>query len=283
MSQRPAPSTDPLELVEAWPVDRVAAAIVGADGTVRVHPHHARHRFGLASLTKPMTAWAALVAVEEGIVALDDPVGQPGCTLRHLLAHAGGYGFDEREPVAPPVQTRIYSNVGYELLADHVAGAADMPFADYLAAAVFEPLAMSGAELEGSPAHGVHGRVGDVAAFVAELLAPRLLAATTSTDACSPQYPSLAGIVPGVGRFEPCPWGLGVEIAGDKHPHWSGVARSPRAFGHFGGAGTMMLADPDARCGVVALTDQPFERWAAAALRAWGALSDAVVTAGVGR
>lgn len=273
-------SPDPLELIDDWPVDHVAAAIVTADGDVRIRATDRRRRFRLASLTKPMVAWATLVAVEEGTVALDDVVGQPGCTLRHLLAHAGGYGFDDRAPVAPPERERIYSNTGYELLAAHVADAAEMTFIEYLTAAVFEPLAMADAALDGSPAHGVVATVDDVAAFVAELLWPRLVAADTGAEASSPQYPALAGVVPGVGRFEPCPWGLGVEIAGDKHPHWSGRARSDRAFGHFGGAGTMMLADPVAQVGVVALTDRPFDAWAPAALRAWSALNDAAVTAG---
>ena len=50
--------------------------------------------------------------------------------------------------------------------------------------------------------------------------------------------------MPGVGSFDPCPWGLGVEIHGAKHPHWMGRANSPETFGHFGGAGTMMWVDP---------------------------------------
>ena len=277
----PLDPTDPLDLVDTWPVDHVAAATVTPD-EVRTAPRDRNHRFRLASLTKPMTAWATLVAVEEGIVALDDAVGQPGCTLRHLLAHAGGYGFEGRRPVSAPERTRTYSNTGYELLAEHVATAADMAFGDYLAAAVFEPLGMRSTELVGSPAHGATSTIEDVAAFVAELLDPLLLAPETAFDACSPQFPSLAGIVPGVGRFAPCPWGLGVEIAGDKHPHWSGSARSGRAVGHFGGAGTMMLVDPDARVGVVALTDRPFDAWAADALRGWSALNDAVVTGPTG-
>ena len=73
--------------------------------------------------------------------------------------------------------------------------------------------------------------------------------------------PSSAGIVPGVGRFDPCPWGLGVEIRGEKSPHWTGRANSPATFGHFGGAGTMMWVDPLADVGVVALTDRPFDEW----------------------
>ncbi len=267
-------------LTEAWPVDHVSVAVVHHGGDV-LGWGDAERTYRLASLTKPMVAWATLVAVEEGIVTLDAPLAhvaaQPGCTLRHLLAHAGGYGFDGADPIAPPATRRTYSNTGYELAAAEVERAAGMPVAEYLAGAVFEPLAMTGAELRGSAAHGVWATVGDVARFVEELLRPRLLAATTAEDAHRPQWPELAGIVPGVGRFVPCPWGLGLEIVGSKLPHWTGRRNSPRTVGHFGGAGTMMWADPVVDVGLVALTDRPFDEWAADALRCWPELSDAVI------
>jgi CubicO group peptidase (beta-lactamase class C family) len=252
-------------------------------------------RFRVASLSKPMAAWAVLVAVEEGIVELDAPPAhvavQEGCTLRHLLAHAGGYPFDGDDPIARPGERRIYSNTGIEKAADEVAAAAGMPFATYLAEAVFAPLGMTGAELTGSPAHQVHATVVDTARFVGELLRPQLVAPETAADALRAQYPSLSGIVPGVGRFAPCPWGLGIEIVGEKTPHWTGRANSPATVGHFGGAGTMMWADPVADCGLVALTDRPFDDWSIEAMRRWPELSDAVLaehagatgTAGVAR
>lgn len=272
-----------LELVSAWPVPHVAAAVVAADGTILGTAGDLDHRFRLASLTKPLTAWAALVAVEEATVALDDPVGQPGCTLRHLLAHAGGYPFEGAEPVAPPERRRIYSNTGVELAAGHVAAAAGMAFADYLAEAVLQPLGMVTCALEGSPAHAAWATVGDVTRFLAEVQRPALLDAATAADAVRQQWPRLAGIVPGVGRFDPCPWGLGFEIRGDKRPHWTGRANSAATYGHFGGAGTMMWVDPEAACGLVALTDRPFDDWSAEALRVWPELSDAVVAEVRGR
>ena len=84
----------------------------------------------IASVTKLLTAYAALVAVEEGTIALDDPVGQPGATVRHLLAHAGGYGFDGQAPILAPGRRRIYSNTGIELLAAHVEARAAPPLPD---------------------------------------------------------------------------------------------------------------------------------------------------------
>ena len=73
------------------------------------------------------------MAIEEGIVTLDLPIGQPGCTLRHLLCHAGGYGFDGAEPISKPERNRIYSNTGIEMAASAVADASGMTFGDYLA------------------------------------------------------------------------------------------------------------------------------------------------------
>src|SRR5436190_625072 len=112
--------------------------------------------YRLASVTKPMTALACLVAAEEGVVDLDEPAGPPGATIRHLLAHASGLPFEgDGPPIARPGTRRIYSNAGFEVLADAVAERAEMPFADYLRAAVIEPLGLH-AELRGSPAAGVH-------------------------------------------------------------------------------------------------------------------------------
>ena len=48
------------------------------------------HRFALASVTKPLVARAAQIAIEEGVVELDTAAGPPGSTVRHLLAHASG-------------------------------------------------------------------------------------------------------------------------------------------------------------------------------------------------
>jgi CubicO group peptidase (beta-lactamase class C family) len=272
-----------LELVTTWPVANVAAAVVTVDGDVIDTIGEDDRRFRLASLAKPMTAWATLVAVEEGVVSLDDAVGQPGCTLRHLLAHAGGYPFTGTEPIARPARMRIYSNTGIEMAADTVARAAAMPFADYLGDAVLDPLGMTGAALDGSPAHGIWATLDDVVRFLTEVQRPALVHETTAADALSAQWPDLAGIVPDVGRFDPCPWGLGFEIKGAKAPHWMGTDNSAPTVGHFGGAGTMMWADPVAGCALVALTDRTFDEWAAEALQRWPELSDAVLAEATAR
>ena len=248
-----------LHLVTSWPVEHVTAAVVTADRSETIGDTERGHR--LASLTKPMVAWAVMIGVEEGIVELDAPLRfatvPDGVTLRHLLAHAGGFGFDGDEPIAPPARRRIYSNTGIERAADELAGAAGivrgLPARSGVGAARHvEHVAARLAR------HGARGDLERRVVFVSEMLRPRLLADETYRDVISTQFPDLAGIVPDVGRFDPCPWGLGVEIRGDKSPHWTGRANSSQTFGHFGGSGTMMWVDPSIDAGVVALTDRPF-------------------------
>jgi CubicO group peptidase (beta-lactamase class C family) len=136
---------------------------------------------------------------------------------------------------------------------------------------------MTSSVLRGSAAHGVRSNLADTCRFVAEVMRPTLIDASTAADVRRVHYPSLAGIVPGVGRYGQCPWGLGFEVRGDKQPHWTGTSNSPRTFGHFGGSGTMFWIDPDADLALVALADRDFDEWRDAALTAWPALSDAVL------
>ena len=78
----------------------------------------------------------------------------------------------------------------------------------------------------------------------------RLVAPETLAEAVTEQFPGLAGVVPGLGSYDPNPWGLGFELKGAKSPHWTAPDGSPRTFGHFGGAGTFLWVDPDAGGGV---------------------------------
>lgn len=265
-----------LDLTDHWPVPHVSAAVLRG-GTVVATTGDPQRVQRLASISKPMAAWAVLVAVEEGVVSLDQPVGQVGCTLRHLLSHAGGYPFEGDEPISPPERTRIYSNSGFSLAARAVETATDMTFADYLHDAVFAPLGMTSSALRGSAAAGVRSNLADTCRFVSEVMRPTLIHSSTALDAEHTHYPTLAGIVPGVGRYAQCPWGLGFEVRGVKAPHWTGTSNSPRTFGHFGGSGTMFWIDPDIDLAVVALADRDFDEWAAGALESWPALSDAVI------
>ncbi len=280
--ERPYPSLDAaLALLDGWPVTTAGAAVVGPAGSAAPATSGATsHRFALASVTKPLFAYAVLVAIEEGTLELDAPVTRApapsGTTVRHLLAHASGLPFDHGGPVGEPEERRIYSNVGFDVLGDELAERAGMPAAEYLDLAVCRPLGLTATALVGSPAKDGISTVDDLARFVAELLAPTLVHRSTLDDATTPQFPDLAGLLPGFGRQTPNPWGLGFELRDHKSPHWTGSANSPATFGHFGQAGTMLWVDPTVGVGVVALADRPFGAWAA---EAWPAFSDAVLTA----
>jgi CubicO group peptidase (beta-lactamase class C family) len=226
-----------------------------------------------ASVTKLVTALAALVAAEEGVIDLDEPAGPEGSTVRHLLAHASGLPFEAGGPTSPPGKRRVYSNVGFETLADHIATRAEMPFEDYLSTGVLRPLGMQ-AELRGSPAADLHGTLDDLLLLARELQRPTLVADETLAEATSVQFPGLAGVLPDFGRWDPNDWGLGFELRDEKSPHWTGARNSPRTFGHFGGSGTFLWVDPDAGVALGCLTDLEFGDWAK---DAWPRLSDAVL------
>jgi CubicO group peptidase (beta-lactamase class C family) len=263
---------DALRQVDGWNAGRAAAGVTRADGVVATHgPRDAELPW--ASVTKIIVGLAFLVALEEGTVDLDEAAGPPGATLRHLLSHASGLPVDGDEPLTDPGRRRIYSNAGIELAARLLEERAQMPFADYFAQAVVQPLGLSG-RLAGSPAHGYRGPLDDLLALGRELLAPTLVARETLAEATTVQYPGLTGILPGFGRMEPNDWGLTFELRDRKSPHWTGLRNSDRTFGHFGASGTFLWVDPEVglACGV--LTDRAFGDWAK---DAWPALSDAVL------
>lgn len=249
--------------------------MIGADGTALARHGDQDRAFPLASVTKPLTALAVLVAVEEGSVDLDQPAGPTGSTLRHLLAHASGLGIDGGV-LSPPGRRRIYSNAGIEAAAATVEVATEMPFATYLSEAVLEPLAMVATTLDGSPAHGATSTAGDLGRLAVELLAPRLIDPATHRTATSVVFPGLKGLVPGFGRQDPNDWGLGVEIRSSKHPHWTAPGNDPGTFGHFGRSGCFFWVDPVAGLALAVTTDEPFESWA---VEAWPRLGQAVLDA----
>jgi CubicO group peptidase (beta-lactamase class C family) len=261
-----------LEQVDAWPARRVSVGVVTANGLVvtRGPPDHV---FAWASVTKIVTALATLVALEEGVVDLEDPAGPPGSTVRHLLSHASGLPLDVGAPIAKPGRRRIYSNLGFEVLATTVAQRAQMPFREYLRAAVLEPLRL-GARLHGSPAFGMKGSLDDLALVGREFLAPTLIAPETLAEASAVAFPGLVGVLPGFGRMEPNDWRLGFELRDEKQPHWTGDRNSPRTFGHFGRRGTFLWVDPEAELACACLTNLPFGDWAK---EAWPRLSDGVL------
>jgi CubicO group peptidase (beta-lactamase class C family) len=265
-----------LDAVADWPVTSVAAAVVGPSGVVASHGDTA-HRFALASVTKPLVARAAQIAIEEGVVELDTPAGPPGSTVRHLLAHASGLSIRSDESISEPGRRRVYSNYGFQVLAETLEQASGIEFGQYLTEAVFGPLEMTDTSLEGgaeAAGFGAMSTVADLAAFARDLLRPVTVSEQMHSEAIDVQFPGLAGVLPGFGVQRPNDWGLGFEIRDGKSPHWTGSANSGRTYGHFGQSGTFLWVDPDVDVALVVLTDRNFGDWA---YPLWPALSDEVL------
>jgi CubicO group peptidase (beta-lactamase class C family) len=264
-----------LAAADGWEAGSVALAVVDPDGPVAAHgPQEAQRPW--ASVTKLLTTYVVLVAVQRGLLALDEPAGPPDATVRHLLAHASGLAFDDPSVIAPPGRTRIYSNAGFDILAAFTGARAGRPFPSLLHEWVLDPLGMTGTRLVDRASSGLVGPLADLAAFALELVRPTLLPAAALTEATTVAFPGLRGILPGVGRLDPLDWGLGFELRDAKTPHWTGTRNSPRTFGHFGASGTFLWVDPDAGLALACVPERPFGPWA---LDAWPALSDAVLAA----
>ncbi len=120
-------------------------------------------RWPVASLGKPVTAYAALRLVQQGRLRLDDPLVQDrpdltfaprgpehdAITLRHLLTHTAGFSNylrDRRRGLRfAPGDRFSYSGVGYMYLQEVVARAHGGTFDQAMADLVFTPLAMPSA------------------------------------------------------------------------------------------------------------------------------------------
>src|SRR3954454_16696491 len=120
-----------LDAIADWPVDSAAAAVMDPSG-VGTQYGDTRQRFALASVSKPLVARAAQDGIEEGVVELDTEAGPPGSTVRHLLAHATGYAMNSPDLMSKPGQRRVYSNYGFQVLAETIQQGADIEFGQYL-------------------------------------------------------------------------------------------------------------------------------------------------------
>ncbi|MBA3406273.1 MAG: beta-lactamase family protein [Gemmatimonadaceae bacterium] len=151
----------------------VYAAGFGVASLATGAPVSAGTVFQIASLTKPFTAMAILMLVEEGKVALDDPAARylswlpakyAQVTVRQLLTHSSGVNPDmrrenidefdvaefrrrlEERPVSFSPGTNVqYANSGFTLLAFIVEAASGEEFGQYLKRRIFGPLGMKNA------------------------------------------------------------------------------------------------------------------------------------------
>ncbi len=262
----------PLSAIDDWPVGYAAAAVIGPSATTTTGDLD--RRFELASLTKLITSMAVLIAYEEGSVQLETVATPTGATVADLLAHSGGIAPDEPRSMAVPHQRRIYSTSAYDLLAEHVSTESGMAFDDYVSEAILDPIGMRSTTFTGSAGAGAASTLGDMMRLAECWRQPLLISESTLRLATSVHMPGLAGVLPGFGRHDPNPWGLGPEIRGTKSPHWTAALNSESTHGHFGRAGTMMWTDPSSEITLIALTNRNFGPWAA---EAWPQLSDSVL------
>jgi CubicO group peptidase (beta-lactamase class C family) len=125
--------------------------------------------FTIQSMSKPFTATAALILVEEGRLSLDDPVSRyvPGFAhdsirVRHLLSHTSGFihdgdWYDYSAPDASleqlveewpyrdperPVDTFNYADFNYAALAYIVTKASGTPVAHFIEERIIRPLGL---------------------------------------------------------------------------------------------------------------------------------------------
>ncbi|WP_404290923.1 serine hydrolase domain-containing protein [Glutamicibacter arilaitensis] len=262
-----------LAQIEQWPVDNAVSVIVNGDGAIVATHGDTSRVYPLASVTKLLSTYAFLIALEEEAITLEDPAGPDGSTVHHLLAHTAGFDFDSKTIRYAVGTKRGYSNAGFEVLAEHLEKDTGMSFSEYAQEAVFTPLGMSNTEIDGSCAKDGKSTASDLALFAAELLNPTLLAPQTLADATSIHFENLAGILPGYGRQNPNDWGLGFEIRSTKSPHWTGPSHPATTFGHFGQSGTFLWVDPENRLACVTLTDKPFGPWA---VEAWAQFNEKI-------
>jgi D-alanyl-D-alanine carboxypeptidase len=186
----PAARMDAL-LKAAYPADKPgAAAIVVKDGGVVFRkaygmaslelgvPLQPDMVFRLGSITKQFTATAIMMLVEEGKLALDDPIEKhlPGyptqghrITIEHLLTHTSGIqsytdipgwmtskvlaemsvqelidGFKKEPMQFAPGERYRYNNSAYVLLGAIIEKASGKSYESFLKERIFEPLGMKG-------------------------------------------------------------------------------------------------------------------------------------------
>src|SRR4051812_45356996 len=152
-----------------WEVPDVAAAVVPAGGEPLTHGDV--HRvLRVASVGKMLGGYAIMIGAEEGAVTLDDPAGPPGSTLRHLLAHASGYGGEsDAGTESLPGACRGYSKRGVEEAPAHHERAPARLCPDYIGEHVRPWLDIGASDPRGSPAYALHSTVADLVSFVREL------------------------------------------------------------------------------------------------------------------
>jgi beta-lactamase class C len=117
------------------------------------------------------------------------------------------------------------------------------------------------------------GALGLVGAFAGNN--PGFLPTALLAEATRNQTGELSGGFFAPLMWAPCPWGLGIELRGDKHPHWTSDDLSARTFGHAGASGCQTWFDPASGISFAMLGTRNFERW----WQKWPAIVSALIAA----
>ena len=218
-----------------------------------------------ASVSKMAVSLAFGVESDWELHKFTENIGPRGATIANLLSHSSGLGLEPGDPVSDVGARRVYSNYGYDYAVHAIVGASSPE--DWLDSRVFRPFGMTSTRLEGRPAAGVTGSTEDLMRLAVAWLRPDGIARETRNRMITPYMADLDGVVPGFGRFTPCPWGLGPEIRGQKE-HWMGDWPA-QSFGHFGQSGALMLLNAQEHIGLVATSTEPFGPWAVQLWARW--------------
>ena len=174
------------------------------------------------------------------MIDLDEAAGPPGSTVRHLLAHTSGLPFEgagarSRNPgAAGSTRTRRFA---YSPSTSLLAPRCRLPSTSARRSA---SRSRSASTRRVILVPECTRRSKTSSRSVASCERPRLVAPETRDEMVAVQFPGLAGVLPDHGRFDPLDWGLGVQL-NTSPPSWMGTRTSARAFGHFGGTGTLPL------------------------------------------
>jgi CubicO group peptidase (beta-lactamase class C family) len=167
-SEHRLPSVSAVVVVRGEPVLELAIGVADARGGGEATPD-TQYRIG--SITKTFTAAAVVALVDDGKVALDDPLGkhveaagERPLTIRRLLSHSSGLQrepvghvwetfefptmpellekLDEAEQILEPGAYWHYSNLAFALLGEVVAQASGSPYEQFVEERLFAPVGL---------------------------------------------------------------------------------------------------------------------------------------------
>lgn len=252
------------ELAE-WPVNNISVAFVSFKNSMWEELFlygDLEKEYYLASVTKVLSTYGILYACKQKLLGLDDVIVSNGAGVKHFLSHASGLGpVNSTDFIIEPAKKRIYSNYGFEILSEYFEHKTKVDFSQYLKEQIFSSLDMDHTYLTGPAGYAGYTNLNDMCGFLHELINPGLISQEELDMTTTPIFPNLRGILPGFGSFKENVWGLGFEIKGDKHPHWTSPLVSSQTYGHFGQSGCYLWVDPQAKLGMVVLADKDFGEW----------------------